>query len=250
MTGPTGAPTVLEVRDVTAGYGRTVVLRNVSVVVPAGGVVALLGPNGAGKTTLMRTAAGLIKPVGGRILLAGEDLTESAPNRRSRKGLCLIPEGRGVFRELSVRDNLRISRPAGISQYQLDAAIEYFPILGRRLGQLAGSMSGGEQQMLALARAFVTEPAVVLLDEVSMGLAPVIVDRIFESLRVLRQRGVAVLLVEQYVERALAMADSVVLLDRGMVSFAGPPADLDQEALVRYYLGGDEASVSHAYRSV
>jgi branched-chain amino acid transport system ATP-binding protein len=228
---------LLELDGVTAGYGRVTVLRDVSLQVPAGSVVALLGANGAGKTTLLRVASGLLRPSAGRVALRASDATNESPAARARQGLCLVPEGRGIFRDLSVRDNLRIQRPSWVTTDHRDEVVEAFPVLGRRLDQLAGSLSGGEQQMLALGRTFMAEPTVVLLDEVSMGLAPIVVDQIFETLVALAARGVSLLLVEQYVERALDLATSVVLLDRGHVSYSGPPSGIDQEALLRNYLG-------------
>jgi branched-chain amino acid transport system ATP-binding protein len=222
---------------VEAGYGGTVVLRDVDLTVPRGQIVALLGPNGAGKTTLLRTASGLLKPSRGTVRIAGNDVTGAAPYRRARAGLCLIPEGRGIWRNLTVRENLRLQAPPGSGDGSFDAAIDMFPILGQRLRQKAGTLSGGQQQMLALARAYLSGPSVVLLDEVSMGLAPKIVDEIFQALGRLSDAGVALLLVEQYVNRALEMADQVVLLDRGSVTFAGPPSALDENAVLRGYLG-------------
>jgi branched-chain amino acid transport system ATP-binding protein len=142
-----------------------------------------------------------------------------------------------VFRGLTVRDNLRMHVPTWAGDNSIEAAVSAFPVLGQRLDQLAGNLSGGQQQMLALSRAYLSNPSVVLLDEVSMGLAPRVVDEIFVSLRNLATRGVSLLLVEQYVERALEMADEVILLDRGRVSFSGQPRDLDTEALLRHYLG-------------
>jgi branched-chain amino acid transport system ATP-binding protein len=235
----TGGPPVLEVVEVSAGYEGVTVLRNVSLTVRPGRVVALLGPNGAGKTTLLRTAAGLLKPSAGRVLIKGNVVTRRSPNRRAKAGLCLIPEGRGIFRTLTVRENLRMHLPPWAKDGSVDAAFEAFPILGQRLGQVAGTMSGGQQQMLALARAYLAEPDLILLDEVSMGLAPKVVDEIFEALTRLASTGVALLLVEQYINRALEMADHVVLLDRGQVAYDGSPADLDQATVMRRYLGID-----------
>jgi len=237
---------VLEIRDVTAGYGQTTVLRRVSLVVPAGSIVALLGSNGAGKTTLLRTAAGLLRPAAGQVLLQGVDVTRQPAVRRARRGLCLIPEGHGVFRDLSVRDNLRLHVPPGRAKPDADAlvaeVVETFPVLGKRLGQVAGSMSGGEQQMLALSRAFVSRPAVVLLDEVSMGLAPKMIDEIFAALRTVAERGVSLLLVEQYVHRALEFAHRSVLLDRGEVVFAGRADKLGRDRILLSYLAAEAPS--------
>ncbi len=226
--------------SVTSGYGRTIVLRSVDIAVAKGTVVALLGPNGAGKTTLLRTAIGLIKPSTGTITVRRTDLTRKPSHIHARHGACLIPEGRGVFGSLTVRDNLRLQIPKwDKTNASVEQVTDAFPVLGKRLHQYAGDLSGGEQQMLALGRAFPSNPCVVLLDEVSMGLAPRIVDELFASLRQLAALGVALLLVEQYVNRAMEMADQIVLLDRGQVSFAGPPSELDEAAVLRHYLGTD-----------
>jgi branched-chain amino acid transport system ATP-binding protein len=233
---PGGNP-LLELSGVSAGYEGVAVLREVTVTVPAGHVVALLGPNGAGKTTLLRTAAGLLRPSAGHVLIKGKDVTRTPPNRRTKGGVCLIPEGRGIFRSLTVRDNLRMHVPPWAKDKSLDRALGAFPILEQRLGQTAGTMSGGQQQMLALARAYLSRPDVILLDEVSMGLAPKIVDEIFDALQRLASTGVALLLVEQYINRALDIADEVVLLDRGEVAYHGSPADLDQDTVMQRYLG-------------
>jgi len=231
---------VLELSGVSAGYGRTTVLREVDLAVRPGSVVALLGPNGAGKTTLLRVAAGLLTPSAGRVTIGAEDVTRRPPSQRARQGLCLIPEGRGIFPNLSVRENLILQLPAWKQEQSFEPALAAFPVLRERLGQTAGSMSGGQQQMLALSRCFLSDPKVVLLDEVSMGLAPRIIDEIFEALLELSRRGVALLLVEQYVNRALQVADHVYLLGRGCVTFSGRPTDLDESELMRRYIGGDE----------
>ena len=228
---------MFELSRITAGYGSTTVLRDVTLTVPAGAVVALLGPNGAGKTTLLRVASGLLRPSSGHILLDGVPQTGLAVDRLARAGVCHVPEGRGVFPSLTVRENLRLQAPPGAEADALERAGEVFPVLRKRFGQLAGTMSGGEQQMLALARTYVSGPRVVLLDEVSMGLAPRIVDEIFEFLGRLRDEGISMLLVEQYVTRALGLADYVYLLQRGRVAFAGEPTELDGDELFRRYLG-------------
>src|SRR4051812_1621398 len=225
---------MFELREVSAGYGDTTVLRDVSLAVPDGSVVALLGPNGAGKTTLLRVASGLLKPSAGDVLLDDERVTNQPPNALARRGVCHIPEGRGIFRSLSVRENLQLQSTDGDS---VERATAVFPRLGERLGQLAGTMSGGEQQMLALARAYVQRPSVVLLDEVSMGLAPKIVDEIFDFLLQLARDGASLLLVEQYVTRALAIADYVYLLNKGRVVFAGEPTELAAEDVFDQYVG-------------
>lgn len=228
----------LELRGVTSGYGTTEVLRDVDLTVPAGTVTALLGANGAGKTTLLRTATGTIKPMSGEVLLHGEPVTKLNPHKRVERGLCLIPEGRGIFRSMSVRENLQLqSGREATSKERVDTALSVFPALKTRMSHTAGRLSGGQQQMLALCRAYVADPKIVLLDEVSMGLAPVIVDEIFDALRQLAKTGVAMLLVEQYVSRALEMADSVVLLNKGRVEYSGSPKDLDEDSILKGYLG-------------
>ena len=234
---PPGEGPALELRAVDAGYGATAVLHDVSISVPRSSVVALLGPNGAGKTTTLRVAAGLLRPSSGSVVIGGKAANRTAPFRRARLGVCLIPEGRGIFRSLTVRENLELQIPPWRKDRGIDAAIAAFPLLGQRLGQTAGSMSGGQQQMLALARAYLSGPDVVLLDEVSMGLAPVVVDQIFSSLRALAATGVSLVLVEQYVSRALEMADIAYLMARGGIAWTGPAAGLDTDAITRAYLG-------------
>lgn len=228
----------LEVSGLTAGYGRTTVVRDVDLLVPRGHVVALLGPNGAGKTTLLSTIAGLIRPTGGTIAINGADCTTAPIHARVRRGLCLVPEGHGIFRRLTTRENLTLQVPPWDRAQDITPALDAFPVLKERLTQTAGTMSGGQQQMLALARAYLANPDVILLDEVSMGLAPRVVDQIFDSLAELQARGAALVLVEQYINRALAMADTVYLLNRGTVTYSGPAAGLDQQSIIDGYLGG------------
>src|SRR5439155_10479150 len=204
-------------------------------------VVALLGANGAGKTTLLRVASGLLRPSSGRILIDGEDVTHASPHALVRHGVCHVPEGRGVFPNLTVRENLTLQAFAGQEREGIERAVAAFPKLGQRLTQVAGTMSGGEQQMLALARAYVQSPRFVLLDEVSMGLAPLIVDAIFEFLAVLASEGASLLLVEQYIARALEIADYVYLLNRGEVAFAGEPSELEGTDVFQTYVGAEVA---------
>ncbi len=227
---------MLELRHVSAGYDTGLVLRDINLVVPDNSVVALLGPNGAGKTTLLRVASGLLPIAHGRMSIDGTDVTNAPPHDLARRGLCHVPEGRGIFRALTVADNLRLQAPGG-DRKAIKLAMEAFPRLGVRLHQTAGTMSGGEQQMLALARAYIANPSVVLLDEVSMGLAPKIVDEIFDYLHNLAAGGTALLLVEQYITRALELADYVYILNRGAISFAGEPAEIGEQTVLESYLG-------------
>ena len=228
---------MLELRHIDAGYHGTPVLRDVSLTVPDRSVVALIGPNGAGKTTLLRVASGLLASTAGRLVLDGEDRTGQPPDRLADAGICHVPEGRGVFPGLTVEENLRLQVPAWSDPGERERALEAFPRLRERLAQRAGSLSGGEQQMLALAHAYVGDPSVVLLDEVSMGLAPRIVDEIFEHLRKLAAAGTALLLVEQYVNRALELADYVYVLRRGRVELVGEPWELGTDTILASYLG-------------
>jgi branched-chain amino acid transport system ATP-binding protein len=236
----------LELQSVTAGYGDTTALRDVTLVVPSGRAVALLGPNGAGKTTFLSVASGLLRPRAGRIVLDGRDVTGSSPDQLTRQGLCHITEGRSIFPGLTVADNLKMFAPKTNQGELIERAVSAFPRLGERLTQLAGTMSGGEQQMLALARVYAREAPVVLLDEVSLGLAPTIVDEIFEFLHRLAAEGHSLLVVEQYVAKALALADLVYVLVRGRLVFAGEPAELVDTDIFAHYLGGlahDEESI-------
>lgn len=228
---------MLELRNTTAGYDTATVLRDGTIVVPDNSTVALLGPNGAGKTTLLRVASGLLKPYSGRILIDGEDVTGRKPHQLARKGIIHVPEGRGIFPSLTVTDNIQLQSSASNFKSSLRKATTVFPRLGERANQIARTMSGGEQQMLALSHAYVGDPHVVLLDEVSMGLAPKIVEEIFEYLEDLATNGIAQLLVEQYVSRALQLADYVYILDRGRISFAGEPGEISEETIMNSYLG-------------
>jgi branched-chain amino acid transport system ATP-binding protein len=230
---------MLRLQGINAGYGRVPVLRNVSLSVPSGSIVALIGPNGAGKTTLLRVASGLVRPQGGRVSVDGTDVTGRETHEFVRHGICHVPEGRGIFRNLSVRENLRMFARPGEERRGLERAVDAFPQLGERLKQTAGPMSGGEQQMLALARAYVQEPKVVLLDEVSMGLAPVIVNEIFEFLARFAAEGASLLLVEQFIPKALSVAHYAYLLNRGRVTFAGEPQELSSDELIAHYLGAE-----------
>jgi branched-chain amino acid transport system ATP-binding protein len=227
----------LELDRVTAAYGDTIALRDVDLTVPAGRVVALLGPNGAGKTTLLSVASGLLRPRSGRVLLDDEDQTDTPPDGRVARGLCYITEGRSVFPGLTVADNLRMFAPPRRAKEAVDRAVDAFPRLGERLGQLAGTMSGGEQQMLALSRAYAQQAPLIMLDEVSMGLAPIIVEEIFETLGRLAAEGHSLLIVEQYVAKALTLADFVYVLVRGRLVNAFEPGEADDGDILGHYLG-------------
>ena len=226
----------LRLDGITAGYGGTTVLRDLSLTVPTGKVVALLGPNGAGKTTLLRVARGQLRPDAGRVTLDGIDRTGAPSEAFAAAGVTLIPEGRGIFRSLSVRENVRLFAAPG-DDAALDRVVTAFPRLGERLDQIAGTMSGGEQQMLALGRAHARPTDVLLLDEVSMGLAPQLVDAIYEALAGLAAAGVSLLLVEQFAAKALALADVVYLLAGGRVRFAGEADEVDDDVLSAGYFG-------------
>lgn len=233
-----GRAPLLDIQGVTAGYGQVMVLRDVSVRVPSSSVVAVLGPNGAGKTTLLRAATGLVKPTSGKVVLGGEDVTARRPFAIAGRGFCLIPEGRGVFPSLTVRENLVLASPKSKTRSEaIQQAVDVLPVLGSRLNQVAGSLSGGEQQMLALARAVVIDARLVAVDEASLGLAPAIIDRVYEVLRRLVASGAAVMLVEQYVKRAIDFADSVCVLNKGAVVFSGAADKVSREDLMAEYMG-------------
>jgi branched-chain amino acid transport system ATP-binding protein len=231
------APPALEVTDLSSGYGDTAVLRGVSLTVPAGAVTALLGPNGAGKTTFLRTVSGLVPATSGSIKMGGTDITRTRVDRRFTAGLCHVPEGRGVFRGLTVRDNIVMQAVKGEETRAIERATEAFPILGERLHQRAGTMSGGQQQMLAMAAAYVRDPKLVLVDEASLGLAPTIVDEIFAFLERRTLEGASLLIVDQFVHRALQMATTAFVLNRGSIAFEGGAEDLLNSNLFEQYLG-------------
>ncbi|HEX6393835.1 MAG TPA: ABC transporter ATP-binding protein [Acidimicrobiales bacterium] len=216
----------LDLEDVSAAYGSAVVLRDLSMSVPAGQVVALLGANGAGKTSLLKVVSGLLRPRAGRVLLDDQDVSALGSDSRARMGVCHITEGRSVFPDLTVRDNVRLFTPRGKPAASVEEALDCFPALRPCMPRPAGSLSGGQQQMLALLRAYLSDAPLVLFDEISMGLAPVVVDQIFEFLDHLRTFGRSLLVVEQYVAKALAIADVVYILAKGRIVYAGEPAEL------------------------
>jgi branched-chain amino acid transport system ATP-binding protein len=229
---------LLELTDVTVSYGGVRALSGISLSVPEGCVVALLGPNGAGKSTTLRTISGLVRPERGQIFFAGRRIDRTRPHEITRRGVLHVPEGRGIFPSLTVRENLQMCGFAVPDvRDPVAAGVDLFPPLAPRTEQLAGTLSGGEQQMLAMARAMMARPRLLMLDEISMGLAPLIVARLFEAVRAMADEGTTVLLVEQYVEAALGMADYVYVLDKGQIADLGQPADLRGDALLAAYLG-------------
>src|SRR5438132_9242513 len=234
---------LLEVDHVTSGYGKVEVLHDLSIAVPEGAVVALLGPNGAGKTTTLRAISGTLPVWRGQARLDGRRIDGRSPYEIARLGVTLVPEGRGIFPGLNVRENLEIGVRAGSNggsgrQARLRDVLDAFPRLEERLSQRAGTLSGGEQQMLSLSRAFLAEPRLLLLDEISMGLAPRIVEQLFESVGRLKEQGLSIVLVEQYLTYALRLADICYVLAKGSIGFVGEPAELrGGEALASSYLG-------------
>ncbi len=230
----------LEVRGLVAGYRGVTVVRSIDLHVDAGEVVALLGANGAGKSTTLLTISGLAEQQGGVIRLAGRDLSDMHSSARARAGIGHVTEDRSLFTKLTVRENLRLGGRGDLSS--LDEVLTLLPALTPMLDRQSGSLSGGEQQMLALARALMARPEVLLVDELSLGLAPLIVTALLENLRVLAERGLGVLMVEQHVEQALSVADRVMVMARGRVSFEGRAAELtgQRDRLAAAYLGGDD----------
>lgn len=215
---------MIDLMNVHAGYGRIEVLRGVSLNVPRGSVTALLGPNGAGKSTLVKVLSGQLRATAGHVHLGGVHVNDAAPDELARAGLCTVPEGRAIFPNLTVAENLRLMRG------DADVVYSRFPKLKVRHRQLAGSMSGGEQQMLAFSRALITDPAVLVIDELSMGLAPVIVAELYEVVKELATSGVTMLIVEQFAETASAVADQVVVMTHGEIS--------EDNDLASVYFGG------------
>ena len=239
---------LLEVRDLRVSYGNIEVLHGISLDVGPGEIVALLGANGAGKTTTLRTISGLLRPRGGRVALDGQALTGLPAHRIVALGIGHVPEGRRIFGVLTVEENLRLGgylmrRDATVLERRIAALYETFPRLGERRGQLAGTLSGGEQQMLAIARALMLKPRLVLLDEPSMGLAPKLVRAIFGMIADICTEGTAVLLVEQNVRQALRIAHRAYVLESGKVALAGASRELAQDSRVRAaYLGGSASA--------
>lgn len=229
---------VLELSGVRAAYGSIEVLHGVDLRVPPGTVVALLGPNGAGKSTTLKVACGLMRPTSGQVLLAGRDVTGVAAEDLVRIGVTTIPEGRGIFPNLTVRENLLMATYAGPSMRHVEeVAYERFPRLRERRSQVAGTMSGGEQQMLAMARGLATDPALLLLDELSMGLAPLVVEELYGIVGQIARSGTSILVVEQFARTVLGVADVAAIMVNGLVRKVGTPTEVEHE-LSAAYLGG------------
>ncbi len=234
----TKAEPLLELRGIRAAYGTIEVLHGVDLSVEAGTVVALLGPNGAGKSTTLQVACGLMKPSSGSVLLAGRDVTGVKAEDLARCGVTTIPEGKGIFPNLTVRENLLMATYSGVSMRQVEAvAYERFTRLKERRSQLAGTLSGGEQQMLAMARGLAVEPAVLLLDELSMGLAPLVVEELYGIVGQIAKSGTSILVVEQFARTVLGVADVAAIMVNGLVRRVGTPDEIEQE-LSAAYLGG------------
>ena len=231
-----GAPLV-ELVDVRAAYGTIEVLHGINLSVPQGSVVALLGPNGAGKSTILKVVSGLLQPTAGEVRLAGRVINGASADELARIGLCTIPEGRGVFPNLTVRENLWMATMAGVPLAEVEEiAYARFPRLGERRKQLAGTMSGGEQQMLSMARALSVNPSVLLLDELSMGLAPLVVANLYEIVAQVSQEGVSILVSEQFARTVLGIAQYAAIVLHGNITRVGTPAELEDE-LSAAYLG-------------
>jgi len=237
-----GDPAVLELRNVDAAYGAIRALHGLSLMLGPGEVVALLGPNGAGKTTTLRVISGLLRPVRGQVLYRGQEITGRPPAAIARMGIIQCPEGRQVFKNLTVQENLilggyRLRDPAR-ERRRLEWVLTLFPMLKERLRQPAGLLSGGQQQMLAIARALMADPEVLLLDEPSLGLAPRVVEEVFEALAQLKAHGLTMLIVEQNAEKALALADRAYVLEAGRLVLADAAGRLRENPdLIRIYLG-------------
>jgi branched-chain amino acid transport system ATP-binding protein len=220
----------LQLVNVYAGYGPFRAIFDISFSIARGSVLAMLGSNGAGKTTVARVCSGLIHPTGGAVLLSGEDVTKDRPSRYAQLGVVHAPEGRSVFASLTVEENLELtfrrSRGRAGVRHALDEAYAMFPRIGERRSQLAGTLSGGEQRMLSLARVLVEKPKLLIADELSLGLAPIIVDEVYRTLETIRETGTTLMIVEQHVHHALQIADDAIVLVKGEVAYSGPVSEL------------------------
>jgi len=229
-------PPSIAIAGIRAAYGRIEVLHGVDLVVPPGSVFALLGPNGAGKSTLLKVISGRMRPTSGQVVIGDKPVGKSSPEKLVRAGVCAVPEGRGIFPNLTVRENLLIwTYRGGLDAGDVeDKTFAAFPRLKERRRQMAGTLSGGEQQMLAISRALVTDPSVLLLDELSMGLAPLIVGELYEMVDSLARRGMTILLVEQFVTTALSVATRAAIMLHGRIEQEGTPAEMAEAALGAY----------------
>jgi len=226
---------ILELLDIRAAYGQIEVLHGIDVSVEPGKVLAVLGPNGAGKTTLVRVISGLLRPTHGRVIIAGTDVTGVRGDALARAGLCVIQEGRGIFPRLTVEEHLRLAMPRSGGSELLTAVYEQFPRLAERQRQVAGTLSGGEQQMLALSRALIWNPPLLIIDELSMGLAPRVVELLYETVQSLAARGTTIVVIEQFAHDILGFADQAVVLQHGRVVRTDTPASIAQD-LAELYL--------------
>jgi branched-chain amino acid transport system ATP-binding protein len=234
---------VFEIKDLVVHYGVINALKSVSLTVNEGEIVTLIGANGAGKSTTLRTISGLIKPTSGSIMFEGKDITSMSASQRVALGICQVPEGRRVFSDMTVLENLELGAYLRKDRVNISEELEYiyrrFPILSDRKKQSAGTLSGGEQQMLAIGRALMSKPKILLLDEPSMGLAPIIVKEIFNIIRELNEAGATVLLVEQNAGMALAVADRAYILETGNIVASGTGKELlESDEIIKAYLGG------------
>ncbi len=230
---------ILEARNLSASYGTNLVLQDIQIAIHPGDVIGLMGRNGMGKTTLIRALVGLLPARDGAVLLDGQDAAGMPPFKRSRAGIATVPEGRGIFASLTVRENLRFAaRPGGV--WSEERVLSVFPRLAERIAHRGNHLSGGEQQMLAIGRALMTNPRLLILDEATEGLAPLIRDEIWHTIRVVRDAGVAILVVDKTVSAVLSLADRVVVLVRGSVVYSGAPAGLQVDPALMYrHLGVD-----------
>ena len=231
---------LIEARGLHTFYDQSHILRGVSLSLKRGEALGLMGRNGMGKTTLIRTIMGLVRPRAGNVLIAGEDMTRAPAFRVAQRGIAYVPEGRGIFGSLSVRENLQIAERSreGAQEWTTARVLELFPRLGQRINNGGDQLSGGEQQMLAIARALLTNPRVLILDEATEGLAPLIRDEIWKTVRLVRESGIATLLVDKSVSDVAAIADRVIILVKGEIVFEGKPAELKaQRELLERHLG-------------
>ena len=235
------APPLIEVSDLHTFYDESHILQGVSLVLRPGEALGLMGRNGMGKTTLIRTIMGLVRPRRGSVAVAGEDVTRDPAFRIAQRGIAYVPEGRGIFVSLSVRENLQIAERAGVDgthEWTMARVLELFPRLGQRVGNRGDQLSGGEQQMLAIARALLTNPRVLILDEATEGLAPLVRAEIWKTVRLVRESGIATLLVDKTVAEVTAVADRVIILVKGQIVFEGTPAALKSDpAIMHRHLG-------------